>query len=78
MIDVQSKFEPDPNDMTAASMQTLIHAVNSSLHWGQMPRFLRGNGSKIAFFGQKFPFLPAVAVHFALVLFPDVDPDFIA
>ena len=31
IIDVQSKLEPDPNDMTAAYMQILIHAVNGSL-----------------------------------------------
>ena len=31
IIDVRSKLEPDPNDMTAAYMQILIHAVNSSL-----------------------------------------------
>jgi len=31
IIDVQSKLEPDPNEMTAAYMQILIHAVNSSL-----------------------------------------------
>ena len=31
VIDVQSKLEPDPNDMTAAYMKILIHAVNASL-----------------------------------------------
>jgi hypothetical protein len=31
IIDVQSKLEPDPNQITAAYMQILIHAVNSSL-----------------------------------------------
>jgi hypothetical protein len=31
IIDVQSKLEPDPNEMTAAYMRILIHAVNSSL-----------------------------------------------
>jgi len=31
IIDVQSKLEPDPNEMTAAYMQILIHAVNSPL-----------------------------------------------
>ena len=31
IIDVQSKLEPDPNDMTAAYMQILIHTVNGSL-----------------------------------------------
>jgi hypothetical protein len=31
IIDVQSKLEPDPNEMTAAYMQILIHAVNGSL-----------------------------------------------
>ena len=31
IIDVQSQLEPDPNDMTAAYMQILIRAVNSSL-----------------------------------------------
>jgi len=32
IIDVQSKLEPDPNDMTAAYMRILIHAVNGSLY----------------------------------------------
>jgi len=31
IIDVQSKLQPDPDDMTAAYMRILIHAVNSSL-----------------------------------------------
>ena len=31
VIDVQSKLEPDPNDMTAAYMKILIHAMNASL-----------------------------------------------
>jgi len=31
IIDVQSKLQPDPNEMTAAYMQILIHAVNNSL-----------------------------------------------
>ena len=31
VIDVQSKLEPDPNDMTAAYMKILINAVNGSL-----------------------------------------------
>jgi len=31
IIDVQSKLEPDPNEMTAACMQILIHAMNNSL-----------------------------------------------
>ena len=31
VINVQSKLEPDPNDMTAAYMKILINAVNSSL-----------------------------------------------
>lgn len=31
IIDVQSKLEPDPNDMTAAYMQILIHALNNTL-----------------------------------------------
>jgi len=31
IIDVQSKLEPDPNHMTAAYMQILIHAVNGSI-----------------------------------------------
>ena len=31
IIDVQSKLQPDPNDMTAAYMQILIHAVNNTL-----------------------------------------------
>jgi len=31
IIDVQSKLEPDPNDLTAAYMRILIHNVNNSL-----------------------------------------------
>ena len=31
VIDIQSKLEPDPNDMTAAYMKILINAVNGSL-----------------------------------------------
>ena len=31
IIDVQSKLEPDPNDMTAAYMRILIHTMNNSL-----------------------------------------------
>ena len=31
IINVQSKLEPDPNEITAAYMQILIHAVNNSL-----------------------------------------------
>jgi len=31
IIDDQSKLEPDPNEMTAAYMQILIHVVNGSL-----------------------------------------------
>ena len=31
IIDVQSKLEPDPSEMTAAYMQILIHAMNDSL-----------------------------------------------
>ena len=31
IIDVQSKLEPDPNEMTAAYMRILIHTMNSSL-----------------------------------------------
>ena len=31
VIDVQSKLEPNPNDMTAAYMKILIHATNASL-----------------------------------------------
>jgi len=31
VIDVQSKLEPDPNEMTAAYMQILIHTMNNSL-----------------------------------------------
>ena len=31
IVDVQSKLEPDPNEMTAAYMRILIHAVNASL-----------------------------------------------
>ena len=31
VIDVQSKLEPDPNEMTVAYMQIFVHAVNSSL-----------------------------------------------
>jgi len=31
IIDVQSKLQPDPNEMTAAYMQILIHAMNNSL-----------------------------------------------
>ena len=30
ITDVQSKLEPDPNEMTAAYTQILIHAVNNS------------------------------------------------
>ena len=30
-IDIQSKLQPDPNEMTAAYMRILIHAVDSSL-----------------------------------------------
>jgi len=32
IIDVQPKLEPDPNDMNAAYMRILIHAVNGSLY----------------------------------------------
>lgn len=32
IIDIQSKLEPDPNEMTAAYMRVLIHAVNGSLY----------------------------------------------
>ena len=31
IVDVESKLQPDPNEMTAAYMRILIHAVNSSL-----------------------------------------------
>ena len=31
IVDVQSKLEPDPNDMTAAYMRILIHTMNDSL-----------------------------------------------
>ena len=31
IIDVQSKLEPDPNEMTAAYMRILIHTMNNSL-----------------------------------------------
>ena len=31
IIDVQLKLEPDPNEMTAAYIQILIHAMNNSL-----------------------------------------------
>ena len=31
IVDVQSKLEPDPNELTAAYMRVLIHAVNNSL-----------------------------------------------
>jgi len=31
IIDVQSKLEPDPNDMTAAYMRILIHTMNNTL-----------------------------------------------
>lgn len=31
ILDVQSKLEPDPSDMTAAYTQMLIHAVSGSL-----------------------------------------------
>ena len=31
IIDVQSKLEPDPNEMTAAYLQILIHEINGSL-----------------------------------------------
>ena len=31
VIDVQSKLEPDPNEMTAAYMRILIHTLNNSL-----------------------------------------------
>ena len=37
IIDVQSKLEPDPNDMTAAYMRILIHAVNASLFPDAIP-----------------------------------------
>jgi len=37
IIDVQSKLETDPNDMTAAYMRILIHAVNGSLFPGADP-----------------------------------------
>jgi len=30
IVDVQSKMEPDPNKMTAACIQALIHAANVS------------------------------------------------
>lgn len=32
IIDVQSKLEPDPNEMNAAYMRVLIHAVDGSLY----------------------------------------------
>ena len=31
IIDVRSKLEPDPNEMTTAYIQILVHAVNNSL-----------------------------------------------
>jgi len=31
IIDVQSKLEPDPNEMNAAYMRVFIHAVDGSL-----------------------------------------------
>ncbi|KAF9643703.1 hypothetical protein BDM02DRAFT_3074152, partial [Thelephora ganbajun] len=31
IVDVQSKLEPDPNEMTAAYMKILIHSMNNTL-----------------------------------------------
>ena len=31
IIDVQSKLEPDPNDITAGYMRILIHTMNNSI-----------------------------------------------
>ena len=44
IIDIQSKFEPNPNDVTAAYMQILIHAVNSSLFPDADPGAIVWNG----------------------------------
>ena len=44
IIDVQSKLEPDPNEVTAAYMQILIHAVNGSLFPNTDPNPITWNG----------------------------------
>ena len=44
IIDVQSKLQPDPNEMTAAYMQILIHAVNNSLFPGADPDAIAWTG----------------------------------
>jgi len=44
IIDVQSKLEPNPNEMTAAYIQILIHAVNSSLFPDANPNSVTWSG----------------------------------